>query len=193
MQIEWEAGFWPIDKDEVRGRLKAAGANMVYPERLMRRIPFHLHADAPAKDGFVRVRDEGDKVTLTVKQVGTKIDEKKELEVEVSDFDEAVDILRALGCIERGYQETRRELWTLDEAEITIDEWPFLEPLVEVEGPSEEVIRAVSEKLGFDWKQAVFDSADYYYSKKYGVERKFLTSGISRLTFDIENPFKKVV
>jgi hypothetical protein len=31
-----------------------------------------------------------------------------------------------------------------------IDEWPFLEPFIEVEGGSELGVRQVSEKLGFD-------------------------------------------
>ena len=35
METEWEATFWPIEKDEIRQRLKEAGATLIYPERLI--------------------------------------------------------------------------------------------------------------------------------------------------------------
>ena len=42
MNIEYEATFPEVDKDEVRGRLRAAGATLVRPEYLQRRVVFHL-------------------------------------------------------------------------------------------------------------------------------------------------------
>ncbi|MGE5540924.1 MAG: CYTH domain-containing protein [Bacillota bacterium] len=189
MHTEWEATFWPVDKEDVRARLKAAGATLIYPERLMRRVPFHLHPDAPLKKAWARVRDEGDKITMSIKQSGDSIEEQKELEIEVSSFDDAVQMLRDLGCIERGYQETRRELWRLQGTDVTIDEWPHIEPLIEIEGVSEEMVRNAAETLGFDWNNAVFDSVDLFYSRKYGVERHALTLTSNPLTFHDPLPF----
>ena len=191
MRTEWEAAFWPVEKDDVRRRLREAGATLVYEERLMRRVIFHLPSDAPLTGGWARVRDEGDKVTLCVKQVGTTMEDQKELEVQVSNYDDAIEILKSLGCIDKAYQETKRELWELGGAEIMLDEWPFLEPLVEVEGPSEEVVKDAAERLMFEWETAIFDTVDLLYSRKYGVERRILTTGTgARLTFDIPNPFQ---
>jgi len=43
----------------------------------------------------------------------------------VDDWDEAKQFVLELGCTEKSYQENKRELWILDNVEITIDEWPF--------------------------------------------------------------------
>lgn len=37
-----------------------------------------------------------------------------------------------------------------------IDEWPWLKPFIEIEGETEEVIKATAEKLGLSWSDAVF-------------------------------------
>jgi len=53
-----------------------------------------------------------------------------------------------------------REVWKRDGVEATIDTWPGLNPFVEVEAETEEVVQKVSEELGFDFKEAVFGSID---------------------------------
>ena len=93
MQTEWEATFWPIEKDEMRARLAAAGAKLVYPERLMRRVNLYPPGDPETAKGFARVRDEGDRITMTYKDMsGTKIEEQLEAEVVVDDFDQAQEV-----------------------------------------------------------------------------------------------------
>jgi hypothetical protein len=52
-----------------------------------------------------------------------------------------------------------------------LDEWPWIPPYVEVEGPSETSVRAVSERLGFDYDTALFDSTDAIYQKYFDVTR----------------------
>src|SRR5690606_35359406 len=121
----------------MRERLTKAGAELIRPEFLQKRIPFNLPEGKPQRGIWLRVRDEGDKTTLSLKQIdGENIENQKELSVDVSDFDTTVTILKSIGCKPKSYQETRRELWRLDGVDITIDEWPFLEPFVEVEGKS---------------------------------------------------------
>lgn len=189
MQIEYEATFWPIDKEEMRQKLLLVGAHMEYPERLMRRVVFHLPESAPLTHGWARVRDEGDKVTMSIKQSGSELEQQKELEITVSDFDAGIEILRSVGCLERAYQETRRELWILDDVAITLDEWPFIEPFVEIEGVSEKAIQAVSDRLGFTWQKALFCSTDTLYAKKYNVSLDRINKETPRLVFDDLNPF----
>ena len=190
METEWEATFWPIEKDEIRKRLTDAGATLIYHERLMRRVNLFLPEGTRVDKGFARVRDEGDKITLSIKDMsGTKIEDQKESEIIVNDFENARNVLRALGCRDKNYQETRRELWRLSEVEITIDEWPFLKPLLEIEGESESRVRTVSEQLGFKWQDARFCSADRLYAEQHGIEERFINEGIPELTFGMENPF----
>ena len=62
MQAEIEAVFLDINKDELRKKLEEFGAELVQPERLMRRTAFDL-----GRHEFARVRNEGDKVTMTYK------------------------------------------------------------------------------------------------------------------------------
>jgi adenylate cyclase, class 2 len=190
MEIEYEATFCDVDKDDVRERLKKAGAKLVRPEYLQKRIPFCLPGKQAFKGEWIRVRDEGDKITLSLKrdEDGKHIESQKEICVEVDDFDKTVSLLESLGCKRKAYQETKRELWKLDGVEITIDEWPFLEPFVEVEGNSEESVKNVSRKLGFDYSGAQFGAVGRLYTKKYGVHLDGINSE-EKIVFDMDNPF----
>ncbi len=75
--------------------------------------------------------------------------------------------------------------------EITIDEWPYLEPFVEIEGPNETAVRQVAEKLGFDWPQAKFCAVGTLYSEKYGLSLDRINNHTPRIVFNEKNPFIK--
>ena len=64
------------------------------------------------KPGFVRIRDEGDKVTMTTK-VFENIKFPQEHEVTIGEsFDQGLKFLRSIGLEEKSYQETIREKWS---------------------------------------------------------------------------------
>jgi len=176
MQTEIEVKFCDIDVAAMRSRLEKAGATCEQPMRLMRRAlieePHHT-----ADDSFLRIRDEGDKVTLTFKRrvnpESTTIDSVKEIEVEVSNFDDTVELLREAGWTYKTFQESKRETWHLDNVEVVIDEWPWLNPYVEIEGPSEEAVQRVAEQLGFSWDEALFGHVDYAYLRQYDFVEGF--------------------
>ena len=80
MQTEYEATFIQIDKKEMRTRLLKAGAKLVKPEFMQRRVNFHLPQGNKIKDAWIRVRDEADKITLSLKSSGeNRIEDQKEL------------------------------------------------------------------------------------------------------------------
>ncbi len=54
MNLEIEATFLEVDKDEIRQKLQQLGGNLIQSEVLMRRIVFDLHSN----HAFARVRDE---------------------------------------------------------------------------------------------------------------------------------------
>ncbi len=170
MKTEFEATFYPIDKNEIRERLSRAGALLIRPEFLQTRTAFNLPPERAIAGGWLRVRDEGDIITLSLKVIdGTGIAGQHELQLVVNSFADAEELLTMIGCVKKSYQESRREVWRLGGAEVTIDEWPFLEPFVEIEGESEELVRTVAERLGFDYSAAIFDSVTALYVQQYGL------------------------
>ena len=100
-------------------------------------------------------------------------------------------LLESIGCEKKAYQESKRESWELDNVDITIDEWPFLEPYVEIEGKSEEKVKQVAEKLGFEYAKALFCSVDTLYNKKYGVSEDIINNHTPEIIFSGKNPFIK--
>lgn len=192
MNIEYEATFIDIDKNDIRKRLKDARAELIKPEFLQKRIVFNLPKSSSGYS-WVRVRDEEDKITMSFKIVdGYRIENQKEINLVISDFEKGVEFLEVIGCQKKSYQETKREIWELNGVEICIDEWPFLEPFIEIEGKSEKEVKTVSKELGFDYSKAWFCATGLIYSKKYNIPVEIIDNEISKITFDIENPFSKI-
>lgn len=192
MDIEFEATFVNIDKNEVRGRLKKIGAILKKSEYLQKRVVFELPKGHEIEGGWLRVRDEGDKTTMSLKVIdGDKIENQKETCIVVDNYKNAELLLLSIGCKKKAYQESKRELWLLDKVEITIDEWPFLEPYVEVEGKSKKEVKNTSKKIGFDFKKALFCATDKLYSLKYGVSKDVINNQTPEIIFGGKNPFLK--
>ena len=165
MNLEIEATFVDIDKTKLRAKLKSLGAKLIQPEILMRRIVFDI-----SHTSFARVRDEGNRITLTYKNhFSQDITGTEEINVEVNDYDSAIAFLKAVGLKAKAIQETYREEWELDGVEIDIDTWPWIPTYVEIEGPSAEAVTSVSQKLGFDMNDAHYGSVDEIYKLYYDV------------------------
>jgi len=170
MKTEIEVKFINIDIEAMRKKLKEVGAHLEQPMRLMKRVNIE-QPEHTAERSFLRVRDEGDKTTLTFKRrdalSAESIDNVKEIEVVVSDFDTTVELFREAGWPPRTLQESRRETWKLNGAEVVIDEWPWIEPYIEIEADDEVTVRSASELLGLTWEEAVFGHIDVIYEMKY--------------------------
>jgi adenylate cyclase class 2 len=191
MFIEYEATFPNIDRDIIRRQLRKAGAKLIKPNFLQKRVVFNLPGEAKHKNSWIRVRDEGDKVTLSIKRIeGKRIKDQKEICITVNDFEQAKCFLIAIGCKEKSYQETKRELWILGSVEITIDEWPYLEPFLEIEGESEEAVKNACGKMGLNFNEALFCAIDSLYSRKYGASKDKINNRTKRITFKDKNPFE---
>jgi adenylate cyclase class 2 len=171
MQTEIEAKFLDIDHVAMRMRLQVAGAKLVHPSCLMKRRNYDF-ADMRLEKigGWVRLRDEGDKITLSYKQLNDRtLHGTKEVSVVVDDFAAAHDFLEAIGVEQNAYQETKRESWLLDGVQIELDEWPWIAPFLEIEGPSENAVRDAAAKLELDWQKAVHGSVEVAYQAEYDV------------------------
>lgn len=167
MKTEIEAKFLAIDPDDIRERLKKAGAECMQPMQVMRRVIFK-NSHLQDKNAYVRVRDEGYRVAMTYKQFDEmSLTGAKEIEFEVSDYESAIALLKAIGSQIQTTQEARREVWHLGDTEVVIDEWPWIQPFIEIEGPSEESVKRAADKLQLDWNNAAFGDIMTAYRAEY--------------------------
>jgi len=192
MNIEFEATFPDTSHAEIRARLLECGGTCIKKRVLYKISAFFLPHGHPSALEFARVRDEGEKVTMAVKwQEGDEsmMQTQREYELVVDDYDVAVNFLIRLGCVQKSYQERYREIWEIDDVHIMLDEWPFLEPFIEIEGNSEQAVVDVVEKLGLDYKNALFTGVAVQYAQKYGITREQVNNETPMLTFE-KNPFE---
>jgi len=189
MKNEIEATFLSINKDLIRNKLKKAGFKLEIPEYMMKRKTFNFSTIDPGKNKWGRVRQEFDKVTMTIKEIrGSGINDTYEVELIVNDFDTATKFFEACNVFPKAFQENMREVWIRDNIEATIDTWPGLNPFMEIEGPTEKLVEEVSKELGFSFEQAIFGSIDIVYEKETGISAKTIID-LKEITF--KNPPNK--
>ena len=185
MHNEIEAQFLEINKNEMRQKLRAVGAKLTKPEILMKRTVFYT-----GEHSFARVRDEGDKIVMTYKNVtdDDSILGTKEVNLTVDDYENAVSFLKGCGLQVKAVQETLREEWRLGEIEFCIDTWPWLPTFLEIEGPDEAEVWRVAEQLGLDKRTAKFGSVDTTYQHYYGIDTDVVNLHTPVINFEMEPP-----
>src|SRR5262249_35729402 len=149
------------------------GAECVTPIRLMKRKNYDFPGDTLNKErnAWVRVRDEGGKITMSYKQLDSMtVDGIQEVNLQVDSFDAAGQFLEALGLLPKTYQENKRESWRYKDVEIELDEWPWAKPFVELEGPDERSLQRLATQLGLDWQAVRHGDMWPVYSGEYEVE-----------------------
>jgi len=168
MKYEYEAKFLSVDVADLQAKLTALGAVREFPRTLLTRKIFEN--DALEGGAWLRLRDEGTRCTLTLKQVNdaTTIDGTTEIETEVADLRAMSEILHRLGLREVRYQEDYREEWRLGEVVFDFDTWPGLPTFVEVEGPNEASVRQAAAAVELDYAVARFGNVDEIYQSEMG-------------------------
>lgn len=81
-----------------------------------------------------------------------------EIEFVVDRAEAAINLLAAVGFVETLRFQKRRESWTLGDCEVELDELPQLGRFVEIEGPSDDAIRAIALQLGLDPAHSIRES-----------------------------------
>lgn len=168
---EIEVRFLDIDKTALQQRLVEAGAADLGEETTQELIFYDPELKWMKDDlKLVRLRRSRKKNYLTYKHhAAMTATGVIEIEIEVSDFIKAKQILEAIGLYAYREVEKKRHTFKLGEVIIDIDIWPTVPPLVEFEGPSEESLKEVSAKFGFDWSKAVFEPSIIYLEKYYNI------------------------
>lgn len=168
---EIEAKFLNIDSKAIEKKLKKIGAKKIFGKLYKRWVFDYPDLRLHKKGAWIRVRDEGDRVTLTFKQrVGIKSHDGKtsdktmeEIEIEVNDFEQTVRFLQSIGLKEKFYEENKRIRYKLGRIEFDIDFWPKLKPYLEIEAPSWKEINKAMKLLGLDPKdKRIFSTYQIY-------------------------------
>ena len=148
MHTEYELRVLDIDTEKVIKKLEELGAEKIAEFNYKRRV-YNFH---PAVDHkWIRLRTDGKKTTLTIKKLESfEIDGTKELEIEVSDFEETNLVLNELGYTAHTYQENKRIRYMLNGVELDIDSWPYIPTYLEIEGKSEEAVKDMVKLLEVD-------------------------------------------
>jgi|TARA_Y100000310_G_scaffold345641_1_gene467629 adenylate cyclase class 2 len=169
MQTEYELRILDIDVDSVISKLKSLGAKHIKRSK-MKRLVYDLDIKPGVLKKWLRLRTDEEITTLTVKEITKQsIDGTKEIEIEVSDFEETRKLIASLGFKERFYQENKRCSWDLDGVKVEIDTWPLIPTYIEIEGNSKEDVEKTVLKLGFTMDQTTAIDVKKVHAK-YGID-----------------------
>jgi len=157
MTVEIEAKMKLNDVAALEQRLDEAGATL-------RRRVFEVNSFYDTAEGSMRAADRGlrtrlerglddpDYTRMTITHKGPrahgKLKSRSEVELYVTNLDDADAMLRSLGYQKQITFEKRRHKWDFDDCLIEVDTVPYLGSFVEVEGPSDEKVLEVRETLG---------------------------------------------
>ena len=168
MESEYEITVLDINVSEIEKKLESIGA-IKQGEYFQKRNLYNFHEEYRGR--FIRLRTNGEKTTLTIKDKSAKkeIGSVKELEIEVSSFEKANEILELLGYEHSTYQENKRIIYKLGHIEFDIDTWPMIPTYLEIEGKNKEDVEKMIKILDIDEEKLSLDKVSEIY-KKYGID-----------------------
>ena len=191
---EFEAKFLDIDLESLYKKLKVLGGVKKQENTIFRRSVFNL---CDIKRGYVRVRDEGNKVTMTAKiYKDPKFPEEYEVSIK-DDFEKGKSFLQSLNLTEKAYHETMRETWRIpygknkEFCEIAIDRIPGLPLYIEVECKTEKDLNKSIKLLEMDRSKIGYGAYGKVFDKYYGITQIIMDNDVASLTFNnIKNELK---
>ena len=152
---EIEVKILEIDRKEVEQKLISLGALKVFDDKMQ--IYFFDKPDRSLREQRVtlRVRTEGKKTMLTVKTFvdNSTSNKRNEWEVEVSDVEDTIKLLEALGFVIDHQMKKIRTSYRLNGVHFELDrylgDYSYIPEFLEIEGPDEETIFKYVTLLGF--------------------------------------------
>lgn len=170
---EIEVKFLDINVSALEKKLISLGAKKVLDFLFRRRVFDYPDLRLAENHSWVRLRDEGEKITLTYKRrfgTGEKFKDggMHEIEVNVNDFEKTAELLKSIGMVEKFYEENKRVKYILDDVEYCIDEWPLIPAYLEIEGKDWGSVKEATEKINFNWDDHIKCSTMQVY-RHYGI------------------------
>jgi len=152
---EIEVKYLIKDLHRLEVRLQALGGKLIQPRVEEVNLRFDTQDGELSREHRVLRLRRDEKVRLTYKdpaQMNRTVSVRREIEVEVSSFDETRLLLESLGYRTFMRYEKFRTTYSLSGVLVTLDELPFGN-FSEIEGPNEDSLREISEALWLDWSQ----------------------------------------
>ena len=168
MHTEFEVRILDVDKEQIIKRLEELNAKKVAEFDYKRRV---YNFNPPTDHKWIRLRTDGKKTTLTIKKIESfSIDGTKEMEIEVSDFEETNKMLEEMGYKAHTYQENKRIRYVLNDVELDIDSWPYIPTYLEIEGKSENDVKEMMELLKVDKEKATSLDVQGVFKEFYNID-----------------------
>jgi adenylate cyclase class 2 len=152
--MEIEAKFQLPSHFDIRQRILSLGARSLTGRFLERNTRLDTADRALAADHKLLRLRQGLKNTLTVKHATDRFEARQEYEIEIDDYQVALELLGALGYQKTVIYEKYREIYTLNEVLLMLDEVPY-GCFIEIEGQELEQIREAAKQLGLEWSTRV--------------------------------------
>jgi adenylate cyclase, class 2 len=178
---EVEVKLYTPDLSIIQQSLEQLGAILTKSRVFERNIRYEDASATFTKKGIVLRMRQDDKARLTYKSgktVDNGISKRFEAEVEVSDFDTMDTILRLLKFEPHMVYEKYRTTYTLDDAEIVLDELPYGN-FTEIEADVDKIESLVT-RLGLDDSHRMTLS----YTQIFDTVNDYLGLDFNDLTFD---------
>lgn len=200
MPREFEAKFVNINVTAMKKKLLSIGAKQVHKPTLYYRVQFkrcigsdsdnnEKEKEEKKSNGFVRVRKEGEKTTMTTKIFSSDKKFPEEYEVTITEpYEKGVKFLESIGLEKTSEQETMREKWSHPLAhEITFDIVPGLPIYMEVDCTSEDKLKELISLLDLNKEDMRYGSFDKVFTEYYAIPNETIIHKTPSLSFkDIE-------
>lgn len=152
--MEVEAKFQVPSHYSLRQRILEQGGRSLTGRFLER----NTRLDTPdrslaAAQMLLRLR-QGRKTTLTVKQGTDSFEARHEYEIEIDDYESALELLEVLGYRKTVIYEKYREVYELNNVQVMLDEMPF-GCFVEIESEDLSRIQTTARQLGLAWDERI--------------------------------------
>jgi adenylate cyclase class 2 len=166
MPVEIEAKMKVADHAQIRQRLRDNHAK--HESTVLETNTFFDTSDRSlsSHDKGLRLRhttdtqthEEKSKLTFKGPRQHGKLKNREEHELEVGNSQDAKALLEALGFAKMVSFQKRRESWMLDKCHVELDEVPYLGTFVEIEGPDEDAVMRVRERLQLQDNEPIMTS-----------------------------------
>ncbi len=164
---EFEITFFEVNVKELEVKLLEVGAEKVGEYHFRRALFDYPDMRMNAKNSWLRLRTDGQKVTLAYKSKTG--DDVKEIEVIVEDYEKTYTLLKSMGLVVKREEENKRIKYQKGNTTFDIDSWPQIPVYLEIESTSIQEARNSAGEVGLDPKDGVITSPlDGY--KKYGID-----------------------